>query len=208
MDAKRIKPGDYWIDDEGARWMATEDHPDSEGYYPVISIDGMIPDGIVLDAIPSNRINLLAAAQRLGGPLTPWVRRCAELEEVVAVTERDRDRYRDGFKVLEQKVAELKAPTRARKQPCGCVVCYCEGERCQGCGAKNCLTPDCVFRLGNESKIVYARHALVDRCAELEKLLRSARECLDVTSYLAPNTTLAALCEDINAALGKEASTP
>ena len=120
MDAKRIKPGDYWIDDEGARWMATEDHPDSEGYYPVISIDGMIPDGIVLDAIPSNRINLLAAAQRLGGPLTPWVR----------------------------------------------------------------------------------------RCAELEKLLRSARECLTVTSYLAPNTTLAALCEDINAALGKEASTP
>ena len=85
MDAKRIKPGDYWIDDEGARWMATEDHPDSEGYYPVISIDGMIPDGIVLDAIPSNRINLLAAAQRLGGPLTPWVRRCAELERLLRV---------------------------------------------------------------------------------------------------------------------------
>ena len=48
------------------------------------------------------------------------------------------------------------------------------------------------------------RQGLRERCAELEKLLRSAGECLTVTSYLAPNTTMAALCEDIDAALGKE----
>lgn len=29
-------------------------------------------------------------------------------------------------------------PLLARHQPCGCVVCYCEGMQCQGCGAKNC----------------------------------------------------------------------
>ena len=29
----------------------------------------------------------------------------------------------------------------AKNQPCGCVVCYCEnGEKCLGCGAKNCGT--------------------------------------------------------------------
>lgn len=41
--------------------------------------------------------------------------------------------------------AALSAPTPvpelARNQPCGCVVCVCEGEtQCFGCGAKNCGT--------------------------------------------------------------------
>lgn len=47
--------------------------------------------------------------------------------------------------------AKLPAPrTLAKHQPCGCVVCTCRNEaepdRCLGCGAKNCGTPECVFK--------------------------------------------------------------
>jgi len=43
----------------------------------------------------------------------------------------------------------------ARKQPCGCQVCYCEDEaQCHGCGAKRCHTPECV--IGSDAA-VYTR---------------------------------------------------
>ena len=32
--------------------------------------------------------------------------------------------------------------TLARDQSCGCIVCFCEEEQCQNCGAKNCGTHD------------------------------------------------------------------
>lgn len=39
------------------------------------------------------------------------------------------------------EVERLKGPTLAKHQPCGCVICDCEGqERCFGCGAKHCGT--------------------------------------------------------------------
>lgn len=35
----------------------------------------------------------------------------------------------------------------ARKQPCGCVTCYCENQtQCSGCGAKMCGGDKCVIR--------------------------------------------------------------
>jgi len=38
----------------------------------------------------------------------------------------------------------------ARHQPCGCVICFCEGDGpCTGCGAKFCGTPACVFKVGS-----------------------------------------------------------
>lgn len=41
----------------------------------------------------------------------------------------------------------VSTPSIKRIQPCGCVVCICEDEdRCHGCGATSCRTPECVFR--------------------------------------------------------------
>lgn len=57
---------------------------------------------------------------------------------------------------VSEALAALDAePKRARVQPCGCVVCTCgTDDRCLGCGAKNCGTPECVFR-GACDRIVY-----------------------------------------------------
>jgi hypothetical protein len=42
--------------------------------------------------------------------------------------------------LLKADIEMLKQPSLARNQPCGCVVCHCEGTQCKGCGATNCGT--------------------------------------------------------------------
>ncbi len=47
----------------------------------------------------------------------------------------------------------IEPRTYARNQPCGCVVCTCGNvDRCEGCGAKRCGTPECVFK-GNGTPV-------------------------------------------------------
>jgi hypothetical protein len=41
---------------------------------------------------------------------------------------------------LRNALEQDKQPQLERNQSCGCVVCTCESEQCQGCGAKNCGT--------------------------------------------------------------------
>lgn len=46
----------------------------------------------------------------------------------------------------EKLETEVKLPTLSKNQPCGCVICDCvDTDRCFGCGAKNCGTPECVL---------------------------------------------------------------
>lgn len=53
----------------------------------------------------------------------------------------------------------IEEPLRARNQPCGCIVCYCEENpenRCTGCGARSCGSEQCVFKVGG---VVYVESA-------------------------------------------------
>lgn len=60
----------------------------------------------------------------------------------------------------EQRIAELEqllnAPTLAREQPCGCLVCQCiDDKTCHGCGAKRCRKSDCVFNDPNLKQAIF-----------------------------------------------------
>jgi regulator of replication initiation timing len=41
---------------------------------------------------------------------------------------------------LKAELDAMKSPRLAREQPCGCVVCRCDGPQCLGCGARTCGT--------------------------------------------------------------------
>jgi hypothetical protein len=48
------------------------------------------------------------------------------------------DEQLEEITILKAEIEMPKRPRLSRNQPCGCVVCYCEGPQCGGCGAKNC----------------------------------------------------------------------
>ena len=79
----------------------------------------------------------------------------AQTREKLAIAERD------------QKLAAITGRVRARQQPCGCVVCHCDGqERCHGCGAKSCGTDDCVFSDPLGKRVVYETEPSYEELSE------------------------------------------
>jgi hypothetical protein len=62
----------------------------------------------------------------------------------------------------------------ARHQPCGCILCFCYGDRCLGCGAISCGKDDCVLK--TSKGIVYADEPTPDALVEKIKALRKANE--------------------------------
>ena len=90
--------------------------------------------------------------------------------------------YPDDWGKLLERIAELEAenvnsPTRARNQPCGCLVCICANdEQCQGCGALNCKTVGCVFTEPGQPRIAWEDHPLVKRAEAAEAKLKKRGE--------------------------------
>lgn len=56
---------------------------------------------------------------------------------------------------LKEQVAGIVAK---KIQPCGCVLCFCEGDRCRGCGAKMCADQNCLVRHGH---LEYEKHPAI-----------------------------------------------
>lgn len=82
-------------------------------------------------------------------------------QEFIAAARADVPALCDTIDALRAELAAardaLTTPPLARVQPCGCVVCFCDGtERCYGCGAKSCNTTSCVFTSAEtRQQIVY-----------------------------------------------------
>ena len=100
--------------------------------------------------------------------------------------------------------AETAWPIRARVQPCGCVVCYCEGDQCTGCGARNCgKKGECVFGPDGSDRpnVIYVDHPVVAENARLreacEQLLRHVEqdEATHGRPFAAGNVAREALAE-------------
>ena len=72
--------------------------------------------------------------------------------------------------------AERKAPLLAKYQPCGCVICTCEGERCDGCGAKWCGA----HPVSETPNPIYEPHPFLARAKKAEAELAEARRERDM----------------------------
>jgi hypothetical protein len=71
---------------------------------------------------------------------------------------------------LEQEVNGI-IPDKV--QPCGCQLCSCEGERCNGCGAKLCQDKNCNVRKGI---LTYSQYPQI---ADLQKQAETLTTCRD-----------------------------
>lgn len=56
------------------------------------------------------------------------------------MTDFDEDQYSESY--WRDRPDNPKNRKLARKQSCGCILCTCEEEQCQNCGAKYCGTHD------------------------------------------------------------------
>ena len=91
----------------------------------------------------------------------------------------------DGWTVRRVRITDAAEPARrelARRQPCGCIVCYCESDtECSGCGAKSCgthppgETPNPVYNSAEPAKAPGASEEI----ARLEMTLESTASSLD-----------------------------
>lgn len=94
---------------------------------------------------------------------------------------------------------ETRMPILKKNQPCGCIVCTCEGDRCSGCGAKHCGTHP-IAQIPNP---VYERHALLERAESKNIQLVAqvaATRTLLYAHTIAPSGVPICACNNRNAA--------
>jgi len=80
--------------------------------------------------------------------------------------------YTELEKTIKEKDEEIKGIIPDKVQPCGCQLCFCEGERCNGCGAKLCSDSNCDVRKGI---LTYKQHPYI---AQLQAELSGWKEKL------------------------------
>ena len=92
-----------------------------------------------------------------------WFTIACNMKDFARKLERERD-----------EALKWQEPKLARNQPCGCVICICEGDdRCSGCGAKNCGN----HLPGEIPNPVFEPHPLVAERDQLRKVCDELYAC-------------------------------
>ena len=120
--------------------------------------------------------------------------------EIVNLGERVSEGRRMDAETIDAKdarIRELEEPRLAREQPCGCIVCRCEGtEKCYGCGAKNCGT----HPPGHIPNPVYVDHpivALQSRLSASEARVARLKKVAEAIEVRSPVAFMSSAMEDV-----------